>query len=143
MVKNQFCKPARTSLFSKFLLRYFWIRQYPYKSHIFRVIDILAKLEISLRPCTGVLYATPFHSLSISLSSLSLFSLSLISPSLSLSLLLPFSLWWSRKVLLLITIFMLLLVNNDVQKIRTRVTNTISSYRLTNMFFYYLFVFIF
>ena len=32
----------------------------------------------------------------------------------------------------MITIFMLLLVNNVVQKTRTQVTNTISLYKLTN-----------
>ena len=39
---------------------------------------------------------------------------------------------WNRKVWLLITIFMLLLVNNVLHKMRTRVTNTISLYKLTN-----------
>ena len=42
-------------------------------------------------PYTGVLYASPFHSLSLYPLHLSL-SLSLISPSLSISLLVPFSL---------------------------------------------------
>ena len=40
--------------------------------------------------------------------------------------------WWSRKLLLLITFFRLLLVNFVVQKMRTQVTNTISIYKLTN-----------
>ena len=45
-------------------------------------------------------------------------------------------LWgWIRKVLLWITIFMLLLVNNVVQKGRTRVTNTISLYKLFFLLF--------
>ena len=39
---------------------------------------------------------------------------------------------WNRRVWLLITIFMLLLVNNVVQKMRTQVINTISLYKLTN-----------
>ena len=48
-------------------------------------------------------------------------------------------LWWSRKVLLWITIFMLLLVNNVVQKMRTQVTNTISLYKSCYIKFIFIF----
>ena len=105
----------------------FWIRQYPYNSHIFRVIfpviisahsycDIIFVINLSLRfisplgrfpedffrertPCTGVLYASPFNSHSLYPLHL---SLSLISPSLSITLLLPFSLSPSLSLLSII-----------------------------------------
>ena len=41
---------------------------------------------------------------------------------------------WIRKVLLWITIFILMLVNNVQQKVRTRFTNTIYLYKFTIVF---------